>query len=60
MKYSEIQINVRSMGLSIFKCMRGDRKKNDKNDSKEGKSKFTLQSFYKTLKIQKQPPEVFY
>ena len=39
------------MGSSIFKCMRGDLKKNDKNDSKEGKSKFTLQSFYKTLKI---------
>ena len=31
--------------------MCGDLKKSDKNDSKEGKSKCTLQSFYKTLKI---------
>ena len=49
MKYSEISINVRSMGFVFCKCTRGNLKKNDKNESEEGKSEGTLERFYKTL-----------
>ena len=49
MKYSEISINVRSMGFVFSKCTRGNLKKNDKNESEEGKSEGTLERFYKTL-----------
>ena len=49
MKYSELQINVRSMGFVFSKCTRGNLEKNDKNESEEGKSEGTLERFYKTL-----------
>ena len=37
------------MGFVFSKCTRGNLEKNDKNESKEGKSEGTLERFYKTL-----------
>ena len=37
------------MGFVFSKCTRGNLKKNDKNESEEGKSEGTLERFYKTL-----------